>query len=272
MAIPEMRELLEAGAHFGHQTHRWNPKMRQFIFMKRSGIHIIDLAKTLDRMQKAKKTIEDTVRRGEKVLFVCTKKQGKNIVREEAQRCGQLYMTERWLGGTLTNLATVKKSVGRLLDIERMAQDGTFELLSKKEVLTHEKHRVKLAKVLDGIREMKKMPGLLFIVDSHREKIAVSEAGKLSIPIVGVLDTNADPAPIDFPIPGNDDAIRSIRLFSAFVADCVLEASAARLEGSDAVVPAAAGAEGGSPEPVAVAAETTVKASAEPTSEETPKE
>ncbi len=240
MAVPEMRELLESGAHFGHQTHRWNPKMRQFIFMRRNGIHIIDLAKTLDCMLKAKKAVEDCVRDGDKVLFVCTKKQGKSIVREEALRCGQLYMTERWLGGTLTNLATVRKSIASLLDIERMAQDGTFELLNKREVLTQEKKRAKLANVLDGIRDMNKMPGLLFIVDSRREDIAVSEACKLGIPIVGVLDTNADPDPIDYPIPGNDDAIRSIRLFSAFVADCVLEASAARLEGRDAVVPEAA--------------------------------
>ncbi len=240
MAVPEMRELLESGAHFGHQTHRWNPKMRPFIFMRRNGIHIIDLAKTLDCMQKAKTVIQDCVRKGDKVLFVCTKKQGKAIVREEAIRCGQLYMTERWLGGTLTNLATVKKSIARLLDIERMAQDGTFDLLNKREVLTHEKKRAKLANVLDGIRDMTKMPGLLFIVDSRREDIAVNEAGKLGIPIVGVLDTNADPDPIDYPIPGNDDAIRSIRLFSAFVADCVLEASAAKNEGRDTVTPEAA--------------------------------
>ena len=270
MAVPEMRELLESGAHFGHQTHRWNPKMRPFIFMRRNGIHIIDLAKTLVCMQKAKKVIEDSVRNGNKVLFVCTKKQGKAIVREEAIRCGQLYMTERWLGGTLTNLATVKKSIARLLDIERMAQDGTFELLNKREVLTHEKKRVKLANVLDGIRDMNKMPGLLFIVDSRREDIAVNEAGKLGIPIVGVLDTNADPDPIDYPIPGNDDAIRSIRLFSAFVADCVLEASAAKLEGRDAVTPDTAV----TAEPAAVAAEAAPSAGAEavakPASGETP--
>jgi len=268
MAVPEMRELLEAGAHFGHQTHRWNPKMKPFIFMRRNGIHIIDIAKTLDRMQKAKKAIQDTVRKGDKVLFVCTKKQGKNIVREEAQRCGQLYMTERWLGGTLTNLATVRKSVGRLLDIERMAQDGTFDLLSKREVLTHEKHRAKLANVLDGIRDMNKLPGMLFIVDSRRENIAVNEAGKLGIPIVGVLDTNADPDPIDYPIPGNDDAIRSIRLFSAFVADCVLEASAAKLEGRDAVAPAAEAAPAASAEAPAVAE----PVAAEPASGDTSKE
>jgi small subunit ribosomal protein S2 len=237
MAVPEMKELLESGVHFGHQTHRWNPKMRPYIFMRRNGIHIIDLAKTLECMRKAKKAIQETVGSGEKVLFVCTKKQGKSIVRDEAIRCGQLYMTERWLGGTLTNLATVRKSVGRLLDIERMAQDGTFDLISKREVLTLEQRREKLANVLDGIRDMTRMPGLLFIIDSHREKIAVNEAGKLGIPIVGVLDTNADPDPIDYPIPGNDDAIRSIRLFASFVADCVLEANATRLEGRDAVAP-----------------------------------
>ena len=265
MAVPDMRELLESGAHFGHQTHRWNPKMRPFIFMRRNGIHIIDLAKTLDCMQKAKKVIEDSVRAGNKILFVCTKKQGKAIVREEAMRCGQLYMTERWLGGTLTNLATVKKSIARLLDIERMAQDGTFDLLNKREVLTHEKKRVKLANVLDGIRDMSKMPGLLFIVDSRREDIAVNEAGKLGIPIVGVLDTNADPDPIDYPIPGNDDAIRSIRLFSAFVADCVLEASAAKLEGRDAVVPEAAVTAEAAPSTGADAAVAVKAAPVEPT-------
>ncbi len=253
MAIPEMKDLLEAGAHFGHQTHRWNPKMRPYIFMKRNGIHIIDIAKTVGCMREARKAIQDTVRKGEKILFVCTKKQGKGIVREEAKRCGQLYMTERWLGGTLTNLATVRKSVGRLLDIERMAEDGTFDLLSKREVLTHEKHRAKLANVLDGIRDMTRLPGLLFVVDTRREKIAVNEAGKLGIPIVGVLDTNADPDRIDHPIPGNDDAIRSIRLFSSFVADCVLDATAARLEGRDAVAPG--GESGGEGEAVPVAAE-----------------
>jgi small subunit ribosomal protein S2 len=237
MAIPEMRELLEAGAHFGHQTHRWNPKMKPYIFMKRNGIHIIDLAKTIDCMKAAQDRIGDVVRRGEKVLFVCTKRQGHSIVREEAVRCGMPCVTDRWLGGTLTNLRTIRQSVQRLEDIEQMGTDGTYDLLAKKEVLRFEKEKVKLAKVLDGIREMDRLPGLVFIVDTRKERIALNEASKLGIPIVGVCDTNSDPDCVDYPIPGNDDALRSIRLFAAFTADVVLDARSRELEGREAVEP-----------------------------------
>ncbi len=239
MAKADMRTLLEAGVHFGHQTHRWNPKMKPFIFMRRNGIHIIDLAKTVVCMDKARDAITDTVRRGEAILFVCTKKQGKTIVREEATRCGQLSVTERWLGGTLTNLRTIRLSVRRLEEIERMAEDGTYDLISKKEILQQEREKAKLLKVLDGIRAMNKLPGLLFILDTRKEKIALSEASKLKIPIVGICDTNSDPDKIDYPIPGNDDALRSIRYFASFIADTVLDAKAHASEGMEMAEPGA---------------------------------
>lgn len=253
MPKADMQTLLEAGVHFGHQTHRWNPKMKPFIFMKRNGIHIIDLAKTLVRLEKARDAIADTVRRGELILFVCTKKQGRQIVKEEAERCGMLYVTERWLGGTLTNLRTIRQSVRRLEEIERMAEDGTYELISKKERLQLDREKAKLSKVLDGIRNMNKLPGMVFILDTRKEKIALSEANKLGIPVVGICDTNSDPEKLEYPIPGNDDAIRSIKFFASYVADTVLEAKATALEGRDAVEPAAvAGGQGGeSGEPAA---------------------
>jgi small subunit ribosomal protein S2 len=245
MVKADMQTLLEAGVHFGHQTHRWNPKMKPYIFMKRNGIHIIDLAKTLTCLETARDAIAETVRRGESILFVCTKKQGRQIVREEAVRCGQLFVTERWLGGTLTNLRTIRQSVKRLEDIERMSEDGTYGLISKKEILELEREKARLLKVLDGIRDMNKLPGMIFIVDTRKEKIALKEANKLGIPLVGICDTNADPDRIEYPIPGNDDAIRSIRFFASYVADTVLDAKAIVLEGREAVEPAAtvAGAE-----------------------------
>ena len=238
MTKNDMRSLLEAGVHFGHQTHRWNPKMKPYIFMRRNGIHIIDLAKTLARMDKAREAIVDTVRRGERVLFVCTKRQGRSIALEEARRCGMPSVTNRWLGGTLTNLRTIRQSVKKLEEIERMSEDGTYDLISKKEALGHERQRAKLLKVLDGIREMDRHPGLIFVIDTRKELIAISEAKKLGIPIVGVCDTNSNPDPISYPIPGNDDAIRSIKLMAGFAADAVLDAKARELEGRDAVEPA----------------------------------
>jgi len=248
MPKTDLQTLLEAGVHFGHQTHRWNPKMKPFIFMKRNGIHIIDLAKTLLCLDKARDAIAESVRRGEKVLFVCTKKQGRSIVREEAARCGMMFVTERWLGGTLTNLRTIRQSIKRLEDVERMAEDGTYNLISKKEILQLEREKAKLVKVMDGIRTMNKLPGLIFILDTRKEKIAQSEANKLGIPIVGVCDTNSDPEKIEFPIPGNDDALRSIRFFASFVADTVLEVRTTSLEGADAVEPAVAATGGESGE------------------------
>ena len=256
MPKADLQTLLEAGVHFGHQTHRWNPKMKPFIFMKRNGIHIIDIAKTLVCLDKARDAIAESVRRGEKVLFVCTKKQGRAIVREEAARCGMMFVTERWLGGTLTNLRTIRQSIKRLEDVERMAEDGTYNLISKKEILQLEREKAKLVKVLDGIRTMNKLPGLIFILDTRKEKIAQSEANKLGIPIVGVCDTNSDPEKIEYPIPGNDDALRSIRFFASFVADTVLEVRTTSLEGADAVEPvepaiAATGGESGEAAPQA---------------------
>jgi len=253
MANADMQTLLEAGVHFGHQTHRWNPKMKPFIFMKRNGIHIIDIAKTLTCLKKAQDAITETVRKGESVLFVCTKKQGRPIVREEASRCGQLFVTERWLGGTLTNLRTIRQSIRRLEEIERMADDGTYDLISKKEILQLERQKAKLLKVLDGIRNMGKLPGMVFILDTRKEKIALKEASKLGIPIVGICDTNSDPDPIDYPVPGNDDAIRAIRFFASFVADTVLEAQTTKLEGKDPVPAAAAPASTEGSEPAAKA-------------------
>jgi small subunit ribosomal protein S2 len=251
MPNADMQTLLEAGVHFGHQTHRWNPKMKPYIFMKRNGIHIIDIAKTLTSLERAREAIGATVRKGESVLFVCTKKQGKTIVREEATRCGQLFVTERWLGGTLTNLRTIRQSVRRLEEIERMAEDGTYDLISKKEILRLEREKGKLMKVLDGIRNMDKLPGLVFIIDTRKEKIALREAAKLHIPIVGICDTNSDPDPIDYPVPGNDDAIRAIRFFASYVADAVLEAQTTKLEGRDPVPAAASAPAAGSQEPSA---------------------
>jgi len=256
MPKADLQTLLEAGVHFGHQTHRWNPKMKPFIFMKRNGIHIIDLAKTLVCLDKARDAVTEAVRRGEKVLFVCTKKQGRAIVREEAARCGMMFVTERWLGGTLTNLRTIRQSIKRLEDVERMAEDGTYNLISKKEILQLEREKAKLVKVLDGIRTMNKLPGLIFILDTRKEKIAQSEANKLGIPIVGICDTNSDPDKIEYPVPGNDDALRSIRFFASYVADTVLEVRTTSLEGADAVEPvepvvAATGGESGEATPQA---------------------
>jgi small subunit ribosomal protein S2 len=225
--------------------------MKPYIFMKRNGIHIIDIAKTLTSLERAREAIGATVRKGESVLFVCTKKQGKTIVREEATRCGQLFVTERWLGGTLTNLRTIRQSVRRLEEIERMAEDGTYDLISKKEILRLEREKGKLMKVLDGIRNMDKLPGLVFIIDTRKEKIALREAAKLHIPIVGICDTNSDPDPIDYPVPGNDDAIRAIRFFASYVADAVLEAQTTKLEGRDPVPAAASAPAAGSQEPSA---------------------
>ena len=218
-----MRALLEAGVHFGHNTGRWNPKMKQFIFGARNGIHIIDLQQTVRAFTRAFNFLVQTVAQGRPVLFVGTKKQAQEIIRDEAARSGQFCVTNRWLGGTLTNFHTVKGSIDRLHSIEKMATDGTFDRMTKKEVLGITREREKLEKALGGIKEMGELPGAVFIVDVVKEHIAVSEARKLEIPIVAVMDTNCDPDLIDYPIPGNDDAIRSLKLFSGKIADaCVL--------------------------------------------------
>ena len=233
MAEITMKDLLEAGVHFGHQTRRWNPQMKKFIFMERNGIYIIDLQKTLKCVQEARAVIEKVVRAGGHILFVGTKKQAKTIIVDEATRCGMYYVTERWLGGMLTNFKTIRTSIKRLHDLDRMATDGTFEKLAKKEVsrLTRERQRLEFA--FAGIKEMPGLPAIVFIVDTRKEKIAVAEANRLGVPIVGVVDTNCDPTVINFPIPGNDDAIRSIRLFTRFAADTALEARATKLEGGE---------------------------------------
>jgi small subunit ribosomal protein S2 len=226
-----MKDLLEAGVHFGHQTRRWNPQMKKFIFMERNGIYIIDLQRTLKCLQDARNAIERVVRGGGHVLFVGTKKQAKPIIVEEAARAGQFHVTERWLGGMLTNFRTIKQSINRLKELDRMATDGTFEKLSKKEVSRLSRERERLEFAFSGIKEMPGLPSILFVVDTKKEKIAVAEANRLGIPIVGVVDTNCDPTVIDYPIPGNDDALRAIRLFTHNAADTILDARASARDG-----------------------------------------
>jgi len=252
-----LRSLLEAGVHFGHQTHRWNPKMRKYIFMERSGIYILDLQKTLSLLEQARKMVRETVARGGKVLFVGTKKQARDLVREAAQECSQFYIDERWLGGMLTNFQTIKRSLDRFRDLERMREDGTYDLVSKKERLRLDKERMKLEKVFHGIKTMDQLPAAIFIVDTLKERIAVSEARKLGIPVVGIVDTNCDPELVSHPIPGNDDAIRSIQLLIGAIASAVKEGSAkardARESADKDEVEAAAGT--GKTEPAPAAAE-----------------
>src|SRR5688500_1381688 len=222
---PTLEALLAAGVHFGHQTRRWNPKMRRFIFAERNGIHIIDLQKTLRQLELAQKLAREVVLRGENVLFVCTKAQLAGIVRSEAERSGAMYITERWLGGLLTNFQTVKKQLRRMKELEAGTEEGGgFENYTKKEQLMLSREREKLSKYLEGIKNMTRLPGLMFVVDSKKERIAVSEANKLGIPIVAIVDTNADPDQITVPIAGNDEAIRSVELITRAIADAIAEA------------------------------------------------
>jgi small subunit ribosomal protein S2 len=216
-----LNELLEAGVHFGHQTRRWNPKMRPFIFTERNGIHIIDLRKTLDRLQAAQRAVRDVIIRGDRVLFVCTKRQLRPVIEQEAQRSGSFYVTERWLGGMLTNFQTIRKQIRRLRELERGQEENAFEFYTKKERLLLDRERVKLDKYLSGVKEMSRLPGAVFVVDARREVIAVREAHRLGLPVLAITDTNADPDLIDFPIPGNDDAIRSVGLITAALADAI---------------------------------------------------
>jgi small subunit ribosomal protein S2 len=222
---PTLEQLLAAGVHFGHQTRRWNPKMRRFIFAERNGIHIIDLQKTLRQIELAQKLARDVIMRGENVLFVCTKQQLSGIVRAEAERCGAMFITERWLGGLLTNFQTVKKQLRRMKELETGTEaGGEFENYTKKEQLMLSREREKLTKYLAGIKTMTRLPGLLFVIDSKKERIAVNEANKLGIPVIAIVDTNADPDVITVPIAGNDDAIRSVELITKAIADSVVEA------------------------------------------------
>ena len=217
-----MQELLEAGVHFGHQTKRWNPKMKEYIFGERNGIYIIDLGKTVKLFRQAEDFINALAAEGKTVLFVGTKRQAQDVIAEESQRCGMFYVNQRWLGGLLTNFSTIQRSLGRLRDLEAMVTDGRYDTLSKKEIARNEKERRKLQKNLEGIRGMTRLPDAVFVVDTRKEKIAVDEAHKLKIPVIGVVDTNCDPDEVDFVIPGNDDALRAIRLFASRMADAVM--------------------------------------------------
>ena len=219
-----IEDLLLSGAHFGHLTRRWNPKMAPYIFMERNGIYIIDLQKTVRKLEDAYSFIKSVVANGENIMFVGTKKQAQEAVAEEAARCNMYFVNQRWLGGTLTNFQTIEKRVKRLHELERMATDGTFEVLPKKEVITLRKEMERLEKFLGGIKNMKELPGALFVIDPRKEKNAVAEARRLNIPIVAIVDTNCDPDEIDYVIPGNDDAIRAVKLLTATIADAVLEA------------------------------------------------
>ena len=231
--MPEIviRDLLEAGTHFGHQTRRWNPKMKQFIFTERNGIHIIDLQKTAKKIEEAYEAVRKTAQAGKSVLFVGTKKQAADIIRQEAERCGMFYVTERWLGGMLTNWQTIRQSIRHLDHLDRLAADGSYGNLKKKEVLLLEKERQKLDKVLSGIRKMGAVPGLIFMVDIKKEHLAVAEARNLTIPSVAIIDTNCDPEAVTYPIPGNDDALRSIALITHLMAEAVIEGRAANQKG-----------------------------------------
>ena len=224
MSVISMKQFLEAGVHFGHQTRRWNPKMAPYIFAERNGIYIIDLQKTVKKVDEAYAAVSDIISEGGEILFVGTKKQAQESIKEEAERCGMYYVNERWLGGMLTNFKTIRTRIARLIELEKMQEDGTFEVLPKKEVavLLHEKE--KLDKNLGGIKEMTRIPDVMFVVDPRKEKIAIQEAHILGIPVVAIVDTNCDPEEVDYVIPGNDDAIRAVKLIASKIADAVIEA------------------------------------------------
>ena len=232
MAVVAMKQLLEAGVHFGHQTRRWDPKMAEYIFQARNGIHIIDLQKTSKKLDEAYKFIKEQAEEGKTVLFVGTKKQAQECVKEAAQKCNMYYVDQRWLGGMLTNFKTIQGRIERLRELETMAEDGTFEMLPKKEVIGLKAEMEKLEKNLGGIKDMKEMPGVMFVVDPKKERIAVLEAKKLGIPVVGLVDTNCNPEEVDYAIPGNDDAIRAVKLIADVIANAVIEGR----QGEDAEV------------------------------------
>ncbi len=251
MATITMKELLEAGVHFGHQTKRWNPKMKEYIFGERNGIYIIDLQKTLKMFKEASKFVQDMAAGGKILMFVGTKRQAQDAIAEEAQRCQMFYVNQRWLGGLLTNWVTVQKSVKRLKELDEMATDGRYELLPKKEVIKLERERKHLQANLAGIKELSRLPDAIFVIDSNKEQIAVREARKLGIPVVAVVDTNCDPSEVDYVIPGNDDALRAIRLFASKVADSVIEGAQAATDKQVAEVQAAQQAEAAATEAAA---------------------
>lgn len=232
MSVISMKQLLEAGVHFGHQTRRWNPKMKKYIFVERNGIYIIDLQKTVKKLEEAYDFMRQVGQDGGKVLFVGTKKQAQDAIKEEAERSGNYYINQRWLGGTLTNFGTIQKRVARMKEIEKMEEDGIFAVLPKKEVIQLKKEHERLVKFLGGIRDMKGIPDVMFVVDPRKERIAVAEARKLNIPIVGIVDTNCDPDEIDYVIPANDDAIRAVKLLTAKMADALIESKQGESEAS----------------------------------------
>ena len=223
MSVVAMKQLLEAGVHFGHQTRRWNPKMAEYIFQARNGIHIIDLQKSSKKLDEAYDFLKNQAEEGKTVLFVGTKKQAQECAKEAAEKCGMYYVNQRWLGGTLTNFKTIRNRIKRLTDIEKMQEDGTFEVLPKKEVILLKKEMEKLEKNLGGIKEMTEIPGVMFVVDPNKEKIAILEARKLGIPVIGLVDTNCNPEDVDYAIPGNDDAIRAVKLIMDVMAKAVIE-------------------------------------------------
>jgi small subunit ribosomal protein S2 len=239
MSVISMKQLLEAGVHFGHQTRRWNPKMAQFIFTERNGIYIIDLQKTVKKVEEAYEFIRSVAAEGKNILFVGTKKQAQETIKEEAERCGMFYINERWLGGTLTNYNTIQKRIQRLKELEQMETNGTFAVLPKKEVAILMGEREKLQRFLGGIKDMPGLPGALFIIDPRKEHIAVAEAKRLGIPIVAIVDTNCDPDEVDYVIPGNDDAIRAVKLLTAKIADAILEANQGEVANEVVETPAA---------------------------------
>jgi small subunit ribosomal protein S2 len=243
-----MKDLLEAGVHFGHQTRRWNPKMKKYIFIERNGIYIVDLQKTLRCMAEAEAAVKKAVGGGGTVLFVGTKKQAKDVIAEEASRCGMFFVSERWLGGMMTNFQTIRSNIKRLKDLDQMVSEGVMEKLSKKEKARLEKERSKLERTFRGIKEMRGLPSVMFVVDTKKEKIAVAEANRLTIPVIGIVDTNADPDVIDYPLPGNDDAIRAIKLFARMVGDAVMETKGESSEGEAESVKTEASSESGTPE------------------------
>lgn len=234
MSVISMKQLLEAGVHFGHQTRRWNPKMAEYIFAERNGIYIIDLQKTVKKVEDAYQAIANIVKDGGEVLFVGTKKQAQDSIKEEAERCGMYYVNERWLGGMLTNFETIKTRIKKLAEIDAMIEDGTMDVLPKKEVAKLMKEKEKLDKNIGGIKEMKKIPDVMFIVDPRKEKIAIAEAKKLNIPVVAIVDTNCDPDEVDYVIPGNDDAIRAVKLIASTMANAIIEGR----QGEDALADA----------------------------------
>ena len=223
MAVISMKQLLEAGVHFGHQTRRWNPKMSRFIFTERNGIYIIDLQKTVKKVEEAYKFVKEVAETGKPILFVGTKKQAQEAIKEEAERCGMFYVNERWLGGMLTNHKTIQTRINKLRELERMENEGVFEVLPKKEVIKLRAEKEKLEKYLNGMKDMPELPGAMFVVDPRKENIAIQEAARLGIPVVGIVDTNCDPEELDYAIPGNDDAIRAVKLITGAMATAIIE-------------------------------------------------